>query len=85
VPVDRQGRRNADLSAALDALASAQPDGETDAVSGGAELERLGHLADSASRPGKPLGDLLRAGRIAGAYQDSSRRWHIRASQRRRE
>lgn len=68
------------INAALEALASAQPDGEIDAVSGGAELEQLGLLADSASRPGKPLRDLLRAGYIVGAYQDGSRRWHIPSS-----
>ena len=33
---------------------------------------------------GKPLRDLLRAGLIVGAYQDSSRRWHIPSSLRRR-
>jgi hypothetical protein len=74
----------AQINAALAALASAQPDGETDAVSGGAELERLGLLTDSASRPGKPLRDLLRAGLIVGAYQDGSRRWHIPSPRGRR-
>lgn len=74
----------AKINAVLTALAKARPDGEIDAVSGGAELERLGLLADSASRPGKPLRDLLRAGLIVGAYQDSSRRWHIPSSQGRR-
>ena len=67
------------INAALQALAGGNPEGETDAVSGGEELERLGLLRDSATRPGKPLRDLLRAGLIDGAYQDSSRRWHIPA------
>ncbi len=77
-------RNIAQINAALDALARGRPDGETDAVSGGAELERLGLLTDSASRPGKPLRDLLRAGLIVGAYQDGSRRWHIPYTRRRR-
>ena len=80
-PSPQRGRGNiVQINAALEALASAQPDGEIDAVSGGVELERLGLLADSASRPGKPLRDLLRAGHIVGAYQDGSRRWHIPSS-----
>jgi hypothetical protein len=35
-------------------------------------------LRDSASRPGKPLRDLLRAGLIEYAYQDGGRWWFIR-------
>jgi hypothetical protein len=73
-------RRLDAINAALQALARRQADAETDAIEGGAELARLGLLRDSASRPGLPLRDLLRAGKIAGGYQDGSRRWHIRAA-----
>lgn len=33
-------------------------------------LEKKGILNDSSSRPGKPLRDLLRAGKLPHAYQD---------------
>lgn len=50
---------------------------EIDAVTAGAILDRDGLLNDSASRPGKPLRDLLRAGKIKGAYQLPNHRWVI--------
>lgn len=50
---------------------------EIDAVTAGEILDRDGLLNDSASRPGKPLRDLLRAGKIKGAYQLTNRRWII--------
>ncbi len=40
-------------------------------------LNREGLLKDSESRPGKPLRDLLRAGKIDGQKQQSNRRWYI--------
>ena len=41
-------------------------------------LDAAGLLKDSDTRRGKPLRDLLRAGRIEGAYQESGRWWRIR-------
>ena len=41
------------------------------------ELNKDGILMDSQSRPGLPLRNLIREGRIEGAWQDESRRWHI--------
>ena len=37
----------------------------------------LGFLSDSQQRPGKPLRDLLRAGKIEHAYQEPNGRWWI--------
>jgi hypothetical protein len=78
----RAGRddRLAKINAALQKRASADRSREISAPEGGRELARLGLLRDSTSRPGLPLRELLRAGEIKGAYQDSSRRWHIRAA-----
>jgi len=44
-------------------------------------LDKAGLLKDSESRPGKPLRDLLRAGAINRAVQDSSRRWVLKNKQ----
>lgn len=41
------------------------------------KLDSDGILFDSPSRPGLPLRNLIREGRIEGAWQDESRRWHI--------
>lgn len=41
------------------------------------ELEKVGILKDSRSRPGLPLRRLIRDGKINGAWQDESKRWHI--------
>lgn len=41
-------------------------------------LDLMGLLNDSKDRPGKPLRDLLRAGKILGAEQGSNSRWEIR-------
>ena len=41
------------------------------------ELNKDGILLDSQSRRGLPLRNLIREGRIEGAWQDESRRWHI--------
>lgn len=49
----------------------------TTAVEAANWLAGAGALRDSATRPGKPLRDLLRAGRIAGQRQDSNGRWYI--------
>ncbi len=67
------------INAALQALAARLPEREIDAVTGGEELGRLRLLRDSATRPGKPLRDLLRAGLIEGAYQGPNGRWRIPA------
>lgn len=40
-------------------------------------LDKAGILKDSASRPGKPLRDLLRAGEITGQEQEANNRWFI--------
>lgn len=40
-------------------------------------LDKAGLLKDSTDRPGKPLRDLLRAGKIKGAVQGSDSRWEI--------
>jgi hypothetical protein len=40
-------------------------------------LDEAGLLTDSKHRPGKPLRDLLRAGRIVGQRQESNHRWFI--------
>ena len=71
--------RLARINAALQEHARAQSWRTITAVEGGRHLDRLGLLSDSASRPGLPLRELLRAGLIQGASQDGSRRWHIRA------
>ena len=41
-------------------------------------LEKAGILKDSKHRPGLPLRNYLRAGRIEGAYQYPNKRWVIR-------
>lgn len=41
-------------------------------------LDEAGLLKDSDTRRGRPLRDLLRAGRIEGSYQESGRWWRIR-------
>lgn len=41
-------------------------------------LDRAGLLKDSLDRPSKPLRDMLRAGKILGAIQESDRKWVIR-------
>lgn len=47
------------------------------AVEAATWLDGAGILKDSKDRPGKPLRDLLRAGRIAGQRQEPNGRWHI--------
>ena len=74
------GQDMASLAAINDAiqrLACASPDRRVTAVEAARELERLGLLADSASRRGLPLRRLLRDGRIAHAYQVGGRWWFI--------
>lgn len=51
---------------------------EIDCIQAAAWLNDNNILADSESRPGKPLRDLLRDKQIVGAYQMSNRRWFIR-------
>jgi hypothetical protein len=48
------------------------------AVSAAAWLDSVGILRDSKQRPGKPLRDLLRAGKIHGQNQQSNGRWYIK-------
>jgi hypothetical protein len=66
------------INRALGRLACAQPEGEITAVDAARELDRLGLLRDSASRPGLPLRKLLRDGEIVNGYQQSGRWWFIR-------
>jgi hypothetical protein len=47
------------------------------AVSAAAWLDAVGILRDSKTRPGKPLRDLLRAGKILGQIQLRNGRWYI--------
>ena len=68
------------ISDAIQRLACASPDRRVPAVEAARELERLGLLADSASRPGLPLRNLLRDGQIAHAYQEGGRWWFIECS-----
>jgi hypothetical protein len=67
----------ADINRALRTIVCRRPDREIAAVEAARELDRLGLLRDSSSRPGKPLRDLLRAGRIENARQDGGRWWYI--------
>lgn len=41
------------------------------------ELDKCGILKDVATRPGLPLRNLIRQGKIEGTWQDGSKRWHI--------
>jgi len=50
----------------------------TRAVDAARELDRMGLLPDSRSRPGKPLRDKLRAGQIEHTHQENGFRWFIR-------
>lgn len=81
-PATRSSRRgNIDeINAALQRFACASPEQEITAVEGARELDRLGLLRDSPTRPGKPLRDLLRAGTIDNANQDGGRFWFIRCA-----
>jgi len=65
------------INAALQRLASTEPDGTIRAVPAARELDRLGLLKDSDQRPGLPLRKLLRAGRIENAYQENGRWWFV--------
>lgn len=81
-PVTRSSRRGniSEINAALQQFACARPEREITAVEGARELDRLGLLRDSRTRPGKPLRDLLRAGAIDNANQDGGRFWFIRCA-----
>ncbi len=48
------------------------------AVAAASWLNSVGILRDSKQRPGKPLRDLLREGKIQGQIQLSNGRWYIR-------
>jgi hypothetical protein len=72
------GGRIAQINAALQELACAAPEERISAVDAAQELNRMGLLVDSRSRPGKPLRDMLRAGQIEHAYQENGFRWFIR-------
>jgi hypothetical protein len=67
----------AHINAEIQRLACAAPDRRVAAVEAAEDLDRLGLLRDSPSRPGKPLRNLLRAGLIAHAYQEGGRFWYI--------
>jgi hypothetical protein len=49
----------------------------TSAVEAARWLDGVGFLKDSKSRPGKPLRDLLRAGKVTGQRHASNGRWFI--------
>jgi hypothetical protein len=69
---------SAEINRALQTIACRLPGGEVTAVEAAEELDRLGLLRDSQSRPGKPLRELLRAGKIDHSHQESGRWWFIR-------
>lgn len=71
----REGDRINEINAAIQRLAAADPAREVTAVEAAAELDRLGLLRDSSSRPGLPLRRLLRGGRIGHARQEGGRWW----------
>lgn len=49
----------------------------TTAVEAAGWLAQAGMLKDSKTRPGSPLRNLLRAGKIIAARQEMNRRWFI--------
>ena len=65
------------INAALQRLACADPRGQIRAVEAARELDRMGLLKDSLQRPGLPLRNLLRDGKIEHAYQEAGRWWFI--------
>ncbi len=68
------------INTALQQMACATPEREVTAVHAARELDRLGMLRDSESRPGLPLRNLLRAGEIRSAHQVNGRWWFISCS-----
>jgi hypothetical protein len=72
----------ASINVAIQRLACSRPDRSVTAVEAAAELDRLGILRDSATRPGKPLRDLLRGGHIDDAHQEGGRFWFIECGAR---
>jgi hypothetical protein len=63
-------------------MACADPGGEITAVDAARGLEREGLLQDSARRPGLPLWNLLRDGKVQHAYQLDGRWWFIACAKR---
>ncbi len=93
VPMDASGRhpgvalkdpgdRLARINAVLQTAACASPERRVAAVEAAHELSRLGLLRDSPTRPGLPLRNLLREGKIDHAYQEARRRWFIGCGER---
>lgn len=76
-PERRRRGTLAEINAALQGMACADPDGRVAAVPAAAELDRRGLLPDSRQRPGKPLRDLVRAGVVERAHQEPNSRWWI--------
>lgn len=76
-PERRRRGTPAEINAALQEVACADPHGRVAAVPAAAELDRRDLLPDSRQRPGKPLRDLLRAGFIEHAYQEPNSRWWV--------
>lgn len=68
------------INEALQQIACNEPDREVTAVAAARELDRLGLLKDSVSRPGLPIRNLLREGKIHHAYQVGDRWWRIRCA-----
>ena len=69
-----------EINAALARIACEHPDKRVSAVEAARELDRLGLVQDSATRPGLPLRRRLRAGDIDNAYQEGGRYWFIGCS-----
>ena len=69
-----------EINHALQEIACREEDGVVSAIEAAAELARRGLLKDSPSRRGKPLRDLMRAGRIDHAYQEGGRWWFVRCA-----
>ncbi len=68
------------INEAIQRLACASPDLEVTAVEAARELDQVGLLKDSSTRPGLPLRNLLRAGKIDHAYLKGGHWWFIRCA-----
>jgi hypothetical protein len=69
------------INEALQMISCNEPERRASAVAAARELDRLGLLRDSQSRPGLPLRNLLREGKVANAYQEGGRWWFIRCAE----
>jgi hypothetical protein len=69
------------INLAIQEQLAARSISDASAVEAARWLDEQGLLADSDSRPGKPLRDLLRRGLIEGQRLDPNGRWHISRSE----